>query len=364
MDNQDNPQNDTHSEAEANEVTDHDQQPEPEDIKHSTTQQGGRGLAVFGVLLALLALVTAGWVYYQVKFQTNENQARNQLDALASQQDLKQLQSRVTQLEEELPQLVQSVNQNKQNIQQLQQRLEDLPDTTFDAEPLEQKINTLQQQLTAVKKQEREHSFEPQTEDYLSALARAQSINALETVQLLLNQQHIPQAIDILKQWRNNEHLPLAVQTRLQQLVTILSNAESPHINQLRQELTVLKEHITALSLTTENPETEQPAWYERFITIKKIQAENQNINSADLQQLKANVSHLIAQAELALTLKQPDLWRNALHQAEQTLTNTALDTEALVQQIQQLQAQPIVTQVPGGLGIDALIQQLEGITE
>ena len=283
---------------------------------------------------------------------------------MASQQDLNQIQSRVAQVEKELKQQSQSVNQNKQDIQQLQQSLSELPNNEFDAAPLEQRINDLQQQLTALKNQKQEQSIEPQTKEYLSALARAQSVRALKTVQLLLNQQQIPQAVEVLKQWRNNNHLPLAVQTRLQQLVTTLSNIETPDVNQLKQQLTAIKDNIMALSLITETQQSEQPAWYERFITVKKIKAEQQDLNSADLQQLKANAGHSIQQAELALALQQPELWHDALQRTKNILAKAPIDTQSIGQQIEQLGQQNITAQVPDNLGIQALIQQIEGITE
>jgi|GEM_PF-1854707 len=364
MDNKDNTLNDNNSESDVTEVQAQEQQPELEGTEQSNQKQSGRGLAMFGLLVALLALVTAGWVYYQVAFQTDQNQALDQLGTMDSQQDLNQLQNRLAQVEKELKQQIQSIDQNKQENEKLHQSLNNLPNNTFDAGPLEHKINNLQQQLTALNNLKREQTIEPQTEEYLSTLARSQSIHALKTVQLLLNQHQLPQAVEVLKQWRNNEHLPLSIQTRLQQLITTLSNTESPDVNRLRQQLSDIKNNITGLSLTTETQASQQPAWYERFITVKKIKPEQQSLNSADLQQLKANAGHSIQQAELALALKQPVLWRDALQQTEHILAQSSLDTEPLRQQLQQLREQDIITQVPNNLGIESLIQQLEGITE
>jgi len=207
-----------------------------------------------------------------MEFQADDIKALDQLDSLASQQDLNQLQNRMTEAEQALKQHAQSLEQNQQNIKQLQQSLDNLPDNTFDTGPLEQKMADLQQQLTALKQQKQEQAGEPQTEDYLTALARAQTVNALKTVQLLLNQHQIPPAIEVLKQWRNNEHLPLAVQTRLQQLITTLSNIETPNLEALNRQLVTVKDNIARLSLITETPENRASVWYERFITVKKIQ--------------------------------------------------------------------------------------------
>lgn len=367
MNNKDNNENNNDLTSENSDVIDN--QPQDGNQVSETSepkppQQGGAKLAGFGLFVALLALVTAGWLVYRVEVQSDDSNAVDQLAGKANQQDLNQLQTRVNQLEEALTKQTQAVEQNQQQITRLRQDLNKRPDIQFDDGLLKQHIESLQQQMTMLKKEDRQQANEPQTEEYLSALARSQTIHALKTVQLLLDQQQLPQAVQILKQWRNNEYLPLAVQTRLQQLITTLSNTETPDEADLRQQLAKLKDNITALSLTTETQANPEPAWYERFITVKKIKPEQQSLNSADLQQLKANAGHQIQQAELALALKQPALWRDALQQAEQTLTQSTLDTESLQRQAQQLREQNIVTQIPANLGIQSLIDQLEDITE
>lgn len=372
MDNQDNNVNDTDSVADEmsdeqmnnHHIEDTDQNPDDESVTGEPVKSG-RGLAFFSLFVALLALVTAGWLYYHTEFQNQEPSATEPLTPVASQDALEKLQGRVSQLEQKQEQHAQAIKQNKQNLSQLQQNLQQQPDQVFDPAPLEQQINQLQQQLTALKNQpQQQQTIEPRAQSHLAALARAQSIDALQTVQLLLHQQHLPQAVKVLKQWRNNEHLPLAVQTRMQQLITTLSNLESPDINHLRQQLVTVQNDVEALTLTTESADSQEPAWYERLITVRKIKPEQQNINSADLQQLKANVGRAIEQATLALALKQPDLWQAALKQAQNSLALQQLNTETIQQQLQQLSQQNILVQVPENLGIPALIQQLEGITE
>ncbi|MFV0542449.1 MAG: hypothetical protein ACK5L8_02045 [Marinicella pacifica] len=345
-----------------NQSADHDEKVLANALK--ATPKRGRTMAALGLLVAVVALITVGWLYYRLEFQKNEPSSSQQLSSKADQQDLDSLQSRVDRLARQLSEQQQSIQENRENLKRLQQGLDNLPDARFDSGPLEQQISRLQQQINSLKDQTGSAISEPQTASYLSALVRAQTIEALKMVQLLLDQQQITQAVQVLKQWRNNEHLPMAVLTRIQQLITTLSNTEKPDVNRLRQQLNMVRERLADVKLTTEKPQSEKPAWYERFITVQKIKPEQQALNSADLLQLKANVGYFIDQAELALTLKQPDGWRENLHQAEQTLTNTALETKALVQQIQQLKAQKITTQIPQGLGIDALIQQLEGLTE
>lgn len=323
----------------------------------------GRGLAVFSLLLALLALLSSGWIFYQTT-QGSKDKNLKQLTHLVSQQDFQQLVKRVSDVEQKLTQQANNLQQNQQNLSRLQQDLRNLPDHEFDASGLEQQINTLQQQLKGLQSQYREQAYEPQTDEHLKLLTRAQTISALKTVQLLITQKQIPEAMGVLKQWRNNEYLPLAIQTRLQQLVTTLSNVDTPDLSVLKNQLSAIKNEIARLSLTVETQESEQPAWYERFITVKKIKPEQQDLNSVDLQQLKANANHSIQQAELALVLQQPSLWHDALKAAEQTLSQTVLNTDSLQHNLRQLRQQTIVTQVPENLGIDALILQLEGISE
>ncbi|KAA3638745.1 MAG: hypothetical protein DWP95_11930 [Proteobacteria bacterium] len=337
---------------------------QPEDSELTSPKQGARGVAVLSLFLALLALVTAGWVFYRMEFQGEHDQKPVLSADFASQQDLTQLQNRITALENKLSQQSQNSQQNQQQIKQLQQALNSLPDTQFDDSLLQQQINTLQQQFDVLKTQYQDQSNEPQTDTQLKSLTHAQAVHALQTVQLLINQQQLPQAIEILKQWRNHKHLPLAIQTRLQQLITTLSNLESPDIDALKQQLTAVKQKIAQLSLIAEHSENSQPAWYERFITVKKIKPAQQGLNSIDLQQLKADASLSLQQAELALILKQPKAWQDALKESAQVLAQADLDSDELQQVLQQLSSQNIIIQVPNNLGIDALIQQIEGITE
>lgn len=341
-----------------------EQETDLKDPELPAQKKGGGKLAGFSFLLALLAFLTAGWIFYHVEMNSDDTHTVNQLVSKASQQDLNQLEKRLSQQEQELSKLNRTINQTQQQFTQLQQDINNRSDNQFDDGPLKQRIKTLEQQLTALKNQTPQQVSEPQTDEYLSALARAQTVNALKTVQLLLSQQQLPQAVEILKQWRNNENLPLAVQTRLQQLITTLSNTETPNNIKLKSQLTALRDSIEALSLTTETQQSQQPAWYERFITVKKIKPEQHNLNSIDLLQLKANANHAVQQAELALSLKQPTLWQQSLQQAEHVLAQSQLNTDPIQQQLQQLTEQKITTQIPNNLGIEALIRQLEGIAE
>lgn len=361
MDNKDDNINEENSESNEPLI---EEETEFKDPDQPTQKNGGGKLAGFSFLLALLAFLTAGWIFYRVEMNSDDTHTVNQLASKASQQDLNQLEKRLSQQEQELSKLNRSINQAQQQFTQLQQEINNRSDNQYDDGPLKQRIKTLEQQLTALKNQTPQQVSEPQTDEYLSALARAQTVNALKTVQLLLSQQQLPQAVEILKQWRNNENLPLAVQARLQQLITTLSNTETPNNIKLKSQLTALRDSIAALSLTTETQQSQQPAWYERFITVKKIKPEQDNLNSVDLLQLKANANHAVQQAELALSLKQPTLWQQSLQQAEHVLAQSQLNTDPIQQQLQQLTEQKITTQIPNNLGIEALIRQLEGIAE
>jgi len=362
MDNKDNNINDE-SQIPVNTEVD-EESSEPNLTEQPEKKKSGQGLAVFSLLLALLALLISGWTFYRIGIQSDNDSSLAQQPEMATQQDLQKLQKQIKDLEQDFNQQANSTQKIQQQLNRLQQDLSSLPSNEFDATGLEQQINLLQQQFNMLKSQYRDQPNEPQTEEHLSAMVRAQTVSALRTVQLLITQQQIPEAINVLKNWRNNKYLPLVIQTRLQQLVTTLSNLETPNLDALRLQLASVNKEITALSLITERPENEQSAWYESFITVKKIKPEQHNLNSVDLQQIKANASHSIQQAELGLTLKQPSVWSNSLKQAKKSLSETSLNTGDIAQELQRLSEQNILTQIPKDLGIDVLIQQLEGISE
>lgn len=330
----------------------------------SSRPASGRGLALFSTLLALISLAVSGWVYYRVVFVKDESAAIKP----ASQAELanldKQLKSLSDQQQNITAQQQQLIQTTEQLNQQLQQKLAQPADKGPDLSPLTNDIASLRRQLRTLEAKMQQAPIEPDAEPYLQALARAQAVQALKSVQLLLDQKQMDAAVNILKQWRNHPQLPLAVQTRLQQLVTTLSNLVQPETSAMHKQLANLKNQINGLTLATEEIAQTEPTWYDKFITVKKIHNQNGAFNSADLQQLKANAQQQLNQAELAMVLQQPENWQSSLSQTAQLLSDSALKTTQIEQQLNKLSNQAIVITLPNNLGIESLIAQIEGITE
>ncbi len=186
------------------------------------------------------------------------------------------------------------------------------------------------------------------------------AIDTLFSCRLLIKQGQTTSAIEQLQQVLNVANLSTTNHQLLTQLINSWQSYENIDINQWQQQLDLISQKITAMKLTTEPvSEKSQSAWYDRFISIKKISNDRQLSNQHTLMLLKTTLINHLQQAGWALTLSQQNNWSHHLTTAAELLPDSE---RALKQQLSTLAQTNIARGPTNTADIDAVIEELKGM--
>lgn len=381
----------------ANEIEEHatdqqideDSQPESPAEEPSETPQVivKKGSSVLALLLSLLALGGCGYLFYLKYVAPQNDQTQQQMAAIDKQsqsleQDLNQLDNKFS---AQLQKLQQQLQQQAATITQLQttstqQTTQPTTEQLLDRFAEQSELETLQQQLTEQQQklkqlknswQQTTNSVQPtanqdfrqQTQELNQLLDRNRLLNKLYVIKNLLQIKDFEQAQQQLEQV--TQQLPATVKNQAEQLLQRWQTVQQPNLAAIQKQLNKAKKKASKLSLQVEQQqakEQEKEAWYNRFISIKKIDQKNNLENSNQLQLLKIQITQNLLQAEWSLTLQQQQNWQRQLNQATNLLTQKMPYEQQLQQLLRNLSKQSIAVNPLPSEPLDQIIEQLKSV--
>ncbi len=339
-----------------------DEQPDTPDVVVQNKQFGGR----LALVVALLSLAASGYLWY-LNWQADK-QAEGSVDVDAIQQ---QLNDADKVLSTQLKNIQVDVTNNTSKIQQLTQQAQQQMQSNskpvpFDNQQNIAQIEALKQRLAEQDQQLKQLSLmladlaalqpaEDQTRNYQAQTAIQQLLLAqtlLDNHQLTAVKNSLNNLMLDLSHWPSIANQVLVIKDQLNQL-------EEPDSNQLNQQLTDLNKQVNSLTLKVETKEATSSAWYEKFISVKKISNTGQLNSSADLAILKAHLNQSLINAKLALILQDQLNWQQQLVAAAQLLADQFSAENELVNQFKSLAEQRIQVKVPESVDLVGIVNQL-----
>ena len=376
------------------------------------------GVAWLGILLSLAALAVSAYTlyFYHLKntpqqtpdFSADFNNVNTQIEA--NQTSLQQQAASISSLEQQLSQL-------QSQIERLTDAdIETEPSEAVDLSPVQQQLDELQQQIaeitqtqtqlqTAVQSalnQEQTPAIQtPQVSvaEFRNAVVKLDALEQQLQNNLLLQQQastsngETPETQPSILPYTINKQLALAElylnldlpQAAVESLNTVINNESRTaypgfvgqmeravqQINNtaaidsaaLQNQLQQLDTAIQDLQLNTQETEITDGSWYDKFITIRKVDNTAAVQSSTELSLLKSALQHQVMLAQLALQTKNQSQWTAHLADALEGIRSHFPEQTALIEQIESLQQQQIQpTYPPLGLLIDSF-QQIQSAT-
>lgn len=369
-----------HHEEPIDEVIEDVHEPEIQTEKVVVKKSGG-GFALF---LALIALGLSGYLFYKDWLanadETNHDAANDVLQQLNAQKSLSAKTSQ--QLQQQIDQLTQTLSQIETNLNDLKTELAtntNEPSTvlgqpvTFDNSSNEAAIQTLKEQIAdqneTLKSLQKQLATQPANVAAFEAnpnqfdeLQKNAAIQSLVSAQTLLNSGHIEMAASTLEYFLQSSTIDSDYLRKIQNKINQINQIKQPDSNQLSQELSAIGTAIKDLTLPTKNTEETESSWYDRFISVKKIDEGDHVDSSFELLSLKAELSNRLNAVKLLLTLKDQQGWQHALNQAAELLQQNMPQQQAMINQLQKLAGEPIAAIVPENLALMSLVDELKGM--
>ncbi|MGJ8662493.1 MAG: hypothetical protein ACSHWU_02535 [Marinicella sp.] len=343
----------------------------------------------FSLLVAILALVGTGYLYYKDYTGSTESSLPNNQQLKALQVENEGLKAELNALKTDLSAFKSQIDANANNINQLTNQFinsstsESSPAVTaFDNSENETALNTVNDQLTVNQNSIQQltqrlnqlaNQLSNQSDTQASQIAQKSpeiepfnhkaTLETLMVTELLLANQQIEQATHVLSTHLSSANIQAQTRTQINQLLRQLRSVQMPNKEDFVAELTQIRGEINALQIPTETKEVSDPHWYERFISVKKISEESSSIsNSASLAILKSRLNNHLLQAELAMVMQNQSAWQLQLESGSQLiLQQLPLQTD-LVSQLAQMAEKQITPSIPEGLGIQSIIAELQGM--
>lgn len=337
------------------------------------------------LLLSLLALCACAYLYYLNQLATEDKYGQQINDLNRQNQGFEQ---QLTQLEKQsavqLQKLQQQLQQQAATIAQLQKAK---APTAIDPKQLDRfveqtELTGLQQQLT--KQQQTIAQLQTQWETNKNAVQQPteqdqgqqtllldellhtnQIISKLYLTKSLVQAGAFKQAQELLVQ--TAQDMPSSVKTEAEQLLQTWQSIQQPKLKPIQKQLNQAKKLASQLSLQTDKStateQTEKEAWYNRFISIKKIDKKNNLENSNQLQLLKIQLTQSLLQAEWSLNLQQQPSWQRQLNHAANLLLEKMPYEQQLQQQLRALAEQQIAANPLPSKPLEQIIEQLKSVT-
>ena len=345
--------------------------------------KGGGGLAL---LLSLVALLAVAYLYY-LDWQGDTTEPPAGVDASEIQvwqDEQEKVASELQNVKADIQSLQQITEQLQQQVSQQQQVLAQRDGAAvgggtetlaFDNSPNEQAISQLQQAIANQSRliqslqqdiQESGNPIQP-TGPMVSALASSQAemqrqaaVQTVLAVQMMVDSQRIPAAIDTLEQFNQHLNTDVDLQQRMSALAATLRQADLPDLATAKASLGSLAQAIEQLKVPTVEADEEQ-AWYEKLISVKKIDEQSPITSTAELMSLKMQLKQHVYEARLNLNLGQAAGWQQTLNEAASLVQQQLPNQPALAQSFQQLAQQSIIPQLPATYDIEATLAAIKG---
>lgn len=223
-----------------------------------------------------------------------------------------------------------------------------------------QTTQALQQQVRQLASQTGPAELSPENmADWDRQLRGALTLQSLQSAQTLLDTQQTTAATAALERLLSDGSVAGANERQLRQMVNQLRAIQAPDVAGLRQALGEAAKAVQALTLPTVET-SDEPAWYDRFISVKKIDTAGGLDSSQDLIALKTQLQQDLYQAGLYLTMQQPSGWQATLQQSAARLMAELPQQQALAAKLTALAQQPVRAEIPDEVNLTALIQSLQ----
>lgn len=344
-------------------------------------KKSGGGLAL---LMALIALGISGYLFYKDWLAAREDAGQNKSGEFLQQLNTHKSMSAKTSLE-----VQQKIEQLTQNISQVETDLSDLKlelskssneqsndsrqPIEFDNSENEAAIQALQTQirnqnqlLLSLQNQLADRPIDEYHSEvipsHLENLQKSAAIQALVSAQTLLDSGYVEMAGSTLENFLMGSAIDNDYYRDIQDKVNEIKRIKQPDSIKIAQQFSSIETAIQNLTITTETEEVSESSWYDRFISVKKIDEGSQIDTSFELLSLKAELSHRIHTAKLLLTLKDQKGWQQLLNQAVELVQQKIPKQQVLANQLQKLADESIIATVPDNLELMTLVDELKGI--
>jgi len=346
-------------------------------------QKSGSKLSL---LFSLLALSGTAYLYYQnwqtgvsglsdisLKIQSLEDESKVlRTDLYNTQEDVRKL---TTQVSNQLPEIAATVQQLKES-----RTSEPLDTIGFDNSANEKALLDISRQLSEQSKiintLQSQIAVQVSTPVAKDALAvepvndvfrqNQMALQTLWATQVLLDTHRIPKAIATLQNYLDVAKLESPMNAAIMQLKQQLQQLDLPQVEQLKQQLDEIRMAVNALQLITKtNQQTSadsQSSWYDRFISVKKIDEDNGVQSSTELILLKTNINRNLYEAGLYLVLQDQQAWQLSLKESASQLKQHMPKQSELIETIQNLAQQKVSVELPDQIDVQSMIDQLKGM--
>ena len=145
-------------------------------------------------------------------------------------------------------------------------------------------------------------------------------------------------------------------------LETELQQIDQPDLEQIDQQLQALKLTVNELQVSTEAAVDEEPKWYERFVSVKKIETDNSISSTAQMVAFKTELNRLLYQAKLYLMLNDQAGWQSSLNAAAKWAKDGMPENHELSALVNNLANQKVVAEIPNQVNVATVIDDLKGL--
>lgn len=330
-------------------------------------------------LLALLALGLAVFNFYQQWREPAHQEPNVDLEEIKRQlQTLTQAaeanSSEVKKNKNAFSSVLKQANELADQVSQLQNQpvsVSENPAPIFDNSANETALQQLNKQLnqqknlitqlqTELNKQPNNIAHEEGLLDE-TALQKSMAAKALMQAQMMVDVNNLDAAISGLERLVLTTGLEPKWTSKINRLINTLKNVNQPDLTNLRHQLNQLNLMVDDVELTTVKPETESK-WYDRFVSIKKIDDDAQVVSTAALIELKSMIKRKLYEAQLFLNLQQQSGWELSLSEAQQLVDKNLPAQTALSNAITALSKSKVLAVVPNSFDTQAIIDELNGL--
>ena len=342
------------------------------------------------LVLSLVSLAAVGYLFYQ-HWQANK-QSNNQVTSPAVIQQLqdsdqvlstdlknaqvdinrvKQQTAQITVVEQQLKQLNEQFNDFKNSQQQISSVG---TESQFDNSQNELALADIQLKLTDQARIIAELQATPLItavpqatpedlrSDSYQQIEKNAATQVLLTADVLLSTHRLPQAIAALDNYLKVSSLKPVDKNNLQRLLGQMQQIDVPDLALIDQQLQALQTSVNDLQVSTQQAASDEPKWYERFVSVQKIETDSSISSTAQLIAFKTELNRLLYQAKLYLMLSDQVGWQSSLSAVSQWVKQEMPEHNELSNRIMSLADQTVVAVIPSEVNIASVIDAMNGL--
>jgi hypothetical protein len=198
--------------------------------------------------------------------------------------------------------------------------------------------------------------------DSYQQIEKNAATQVLLTADVLLSTHRLPQAIAALDNYLKVSSLKPVDKNNLLRLLGQMQQIDVPDLAQLSQQLQTLQSSVNDLQVSTQQAASDEPKWYERFVSVQKIETDSSISSTAQLIAFKTELNRLLYQAKLYLMLSDQAGWQSSLSAASQWVKQEMPEHVELSNRIMSLAAQTVVAVIPSEVNIASVIDAMNGL--